>query len=100
MTSSTMRHSALAVAFSVALIGASAASAWADEATGTLSAAPNQEQVAQPPMVGESDAQRQHLLNSPDPVINVPPSSALRDGAGEIVNPQTGTPLPWTVQPD
>lgn len=99
MRGSSMRHG-LAFAFGLALLGASGAASWADEATSTLTAAPNQEQMAQPPMAGESDAQKQRLLNGPDPVLNVPPSSELRDGAGEIVNPQTGTPLPWTVQPD
>jgi hypothetical protein len=102
MTGSMMRNQALAVAFGVALMGASGGVAWADDATAPArSAAPSQEQMAQPPMSGsESDAQRQQLLNGPDPVINVSPYSELRDGAGEIVNPQTGTPLPWTVQPD
>lgn len=100
-------YQALAVAFGVALIGTVASAAWADEAASSynnpaIAPAP----TAQATMVMNEQtadaniaARRQQLLTQPDPSLDVAPWSMYRDGAGEIVNPQTGTPLPWTVQP-
>lgn len=91
-------HHALAMAFGAALISTAASASWADESAGTYANPPAvlDEQTAE----ANIPALQQPLLTRPDPAINATPWSMLRDGAGETINPQTGTPLPWTVQPD
>ena len=90
------------MAFAAALIGTAGSAAWADSYSnpaigqGQMPQTTMDEQMADATIV----PQHQQLLNQPDPGLDVTPWSMYRDGAGEIVNPQTGTPLPWTVQPD